>query len=113
MRAFVILAFLGIVFGVTVTESSSSSSTRSSVSPTLVWATGTDALGNLVTSLSIFTQLLRPYDFSPSPVSTGSIGLGTIKGTVGEIREYETKHNEGNVVNSNAFMGILAIIAMI
>lgn len=71
--------------------------TSSSVSPTLVWVTGTDANGKLATTQSTYYQsFMSTYTTAETP-SSGSIGLGSISGTVGEIRTYSmTTISQGN-----------------
>ena len=70
--------------------------TSSSVSPTLVWVTGTDANGKLATTQSIYYQsFMSTYTTAETP-SSGSIGLGSISG-MGEIRTYSmTTISQGN-----------------
>lgn len=62
----------------------------STVSSTLVWATGTDANGVLQTTQSVYTQSFSTLYLSVPSVSVGLIGMGTISGLVGEIRTYQT-----------------------
>lgn len=66
----------------------SSSSDSSSVSPTLVWVTGTNSLGVLQTSQSAYSQKFTTFYDQVASVPSGGLGLGSISGTVGHIREY-------------------------
>lgn len=75
------------VIGETTTSSTTASSSES---PTLVWVTGTDASGRLATTQSAYTQQFSQLYSSIASPSSGSIGLGTIQGTVGVVRTYET-----------------------
>lgn len=58
--------------------------------PTSIWVTGTDANGNLATTLSRFTQTFRlMWEIEAVPL-LGKIGMGSIQGKVGETRTYDT-----------------------
>lgn len=56
---------------------------------TLVWATGTDANGNLATTQSAYVQTFTSFFDEVASPSSGSIGLGSLTGSVGGIRIYE------------------------
>ncbi|CCH41771.1 putative secreted protein [Wickerhamomyces ciferrii] len=56
--------------------------------PTLVWATGYDENGELRTTQSTYTQTFAKFWTKVSDVPAGSIGLGSITGTVGTVRVY-------------------------
>lgn len=60
------------------------------VSPTLVWVTGTDAAGNLATTQSKYQQEFSTLYGSVPPVPSGQIGMGSLSGVVGEKRTYST-----------------------
>lgn len=78
-------------------SSSSSSKKSSSVSKTVVWATGTDSQGNLATTKSYYTQTFSIYYSSATgTVSSGSVGLGSLSGKVGQIREYTSSTISNN-----------------
>ncbi|EGW34290.1 uncharacterized protein SPAPADRAFT_59707 [Spathaspora passalidarum NRRL Y-27907] len=71
-------------------------------SPTLVWVTGTDANGILRTTQSPYTQQFSTFFTSVAAPSSGVIGLGTISGSVGEVRTYDIvtiTHNGGGASN--------------
>ncbi|CAK9437111.1 uncharacterized protein LODBEIA_P15350 [Lodderomyces beijingensis] len=72
---------------------SSSSSSASSVSPTLVWVTGTDSQGITRTTQSIFYQtFIKTYTANEETYSSGSIGVGSIDTdsiSLGSFRSYE------------------------
>lgn len=71
-------------------SSSSTSTTTTKVSTTLVWVTGTDSAGHTRTTQSAYTQTFSDfYGLLASP-SIGSIGIGSLSGSVGEIRTYST-----------------------
>ncbi|RLV95509.1 Protein KRE1 [Spathaspora sp. JA1] len=58
-------------------------------SVTLVWVTGTDAAGNLVTTQSIFSQSFQTFFTQVATPSSGAIGLGSLSGSVGDIKTYD------------------------
>ncbi|CDR43233.1 CYFA0S11e02080g1_1 [Cyberlindnera fabianii] len=72
-----------------VTATTSTSTSTQTPSPTLVWATGTDANGVLATTQSPYTQIFKSMYSTIQTPPAGSIGLGTIKGTIGH---YRTRH---------------------
>lgn len=72
---------------------------------TMVWATGTDSAGVLRTTQSpYFQKFTKQYSTTYSP-SSGSVGMGSLSGKVGEIRLYErttiSEHNAGLSTSSN------------
>lgn len=82
--------------------------TTTSVSKTLVWATGTDADGNLATTQSPYTQTFTSFFSELESPSSGNIGLGSLSGKVGQIRSYEhttiSQENGGiSFKSSNSF----------
>lgn len=58
--------------------------------PTSVWVTTTIAGGGLATVQVQFTQTFAPVASSAAEVPLGEMGLGTISGSVGGDRVYET-----------------------
>lgn len=58
--------------------------------PTSIWVTGTDANGNLATTLSEFTQTFQLMYLVEAVPLLGKIGMGSIQGKVGETRTYDT-----------------------
>lgn len=92
MLFFHFIAWLVATFGMVsaaTTSSSSSTSTTSTVKPTSVWVTGTDANGVLKTTQSRFEQTQFVVETSTTAVPSGAIGLGSVSGTVGQVRSYE------------------------
>ena len=90
MGLFYILVFLQVVMGATVSVSSSSTSTtssKSSVEPTLVWVTGTTN-GKLSVTQSPYTQKFPKMFSTTADAKSGGVGMGTLSGTVGDIRTY-------------------------
>ncbi|ODV73556.1 KRE1 domain-containing protein CYBJADRAFT_86317 [Cyberlindnera jadinii NRRL Y-1542] len=57
-------------------------------SPTYIWATGTDAAGVLQTTQSAYSQQFTRRWSTVASVPTGTIGLGTLEGTIGTVRTY-------------------------
>lgn len=57
-------------------------------SVTLVWATGTNADGVLTTTQSAFSQTFMDIHTTAAPVPSGTMGLGSISGEVGNVRSY-------------------------
>ncbi|RCK59333.1 Protein KRE1 [Candida viswanathii] len=92
--SYIFFLFLTLATAADETTSSSSSSatgtvrTTTSVSTTFVWVTGTDASGNLATTQSPYYQSFESFWTEVASPSSGSIGIGTISGSVGGIREY-------------------------
>lgn len=83
--------FIAFAFADTTTSSSSSSVSSTSVETTLVWVTGTDASGILRTTQSPYYQsFMSTYTTTSGTVPAGSIGLGSISGTLASIRTYES-----------------------
>lgn len=60
-----------------------------SQSPTLIWVT-TTSRGNAATIQVTFTQSFTSFYTTVETPPAGSVGLGTIRGTVGNIRTYRT-----------------------
>lgn len=58
------------------------------ISPTLVWVTGTDAAGVTQTTQSAYTETFPSFYTSVAVPPVGSIGLGSISGTIGTLRRY-------------------------
>lgn len=74
----------------TLTSDSSTiiSTSTQVISPTLVWVTGTDAAGVTQTTQSAYTESFPSFYTSVAVPPSGSIGLGTISGTIGTLRKY-------------------------
>lgn len=90
LSLFYILVFLQVVMGATVSVSTSSTSTtssKSSTEPTLVWVTGTTK-GIVTVTQSPYTQKFAKMFSATDDAKSGGIGLGTLSGTVGDIRTY-------------------------
>lgn len=89
--------FLFLAFTTAKTTSSSSTSsstatktTKTSQSNTSVWVTGTDASGITRTTQSVFSQSFKSaYTEAEETPSSGSVGLGSLSGSVGHIRTYD------------------------
>lgn len=54
----------------------------------MVWVTGTNSNGVTLTTESTYYQTFASFYSVLASPSSGSIGLGTISGSVGEIRTY-------------------------
>lgn len=94
-----------------VANETSSSSTSSSVKPTLVWATGTDENGVTKTTLSRYTQQFSTLYFSVASPSVGLIGLGTLSGLLADTRTYaRTTISENNALEATSFEGKFLIL---
>lgn len=65
--------------------------TTATATTTLIWVTGTDEDGVTRTTQSPYFQSFATLYTGSFEVSSGSIGLGSISGSVGEIRLYEKK----------------------
>lgn len=63
--------------------------TTSSKSQTLIWVTDTDSAGVTVTTQSPYFQTFTSMYDQIASYSSGSIGLGSLEGSVGGIRTYE------------------------
>ncbi|KAI5969653.1 hypothetical protein CANMA_001316 [Candida margitis] len=71
-------------------ESASTTSTTASQTKTSVWVTGTDASGITRTTQSVYYQSFKSaYTEAEETYTSGSVGLGTISGSVGNIRHYD------------------------
>ncbi|CAM9018561.1 hypothetical protein WICANDRAFT_83413 [Wickerhamomyces anomalus NRRL Y-366-8] len=78
-----------VIITTTLTSDSSTIvTTTKSQSPTLVWVTGTNEEGITQTTQSAYTEVFKSFYTSVEVPPKGSIGLGTIKGTVGTLRKY-------------------------
>lgn len=89
---FLRLLFLAAVASAAITTTTSASSLpSSSVSPTLVWVTGTDSNGILKTTQSAYHQSFSIHSLVAADVPSGAIGLGSLSGDVGQIRTYEQR----------------------
>lgn len=67
------------------TTTTSASTSRPPPAPTSVWATGL-LNGATTVTLSPFTQVFKPMYSTVQVPKAGSIGLGTISGTVGIVK---------------------------
>lgn len=76
-------------------ETTTTSST--SVTPTTVWVTSTLPNGGVATVLTEYHQVFKSFYVTVAEPSSGSIGLGTLKGTVGQLRNYPTITLSGTV----------------
>ncbi|CCG23105.1 Kre1 protein [Candida orthopsilosis Co 90-125] len=86
--------FLALTTAKTTSTTSSSSTatttTKTSQSNTSVWVTGTDASGITRTTQSVFSQSFKSaYTEAEETPSSGSVGLGSLSGSVGHIRTYD------------------------
>jgi len=95
--------------GTTTTSSSSSASTLSSLSKsdTTVWVTITTS-GALATVKTIYTQsFMSTYITEVDAPSSGNVGMGSISGNVGSLKEYSktTITNGGNGNRNFAYGG--------
>lgn len=87
--------FLALTSAETTSSSSSSSSsssttTKTSQTNTSVWVTGTDSNGVTKTTQSIYYQTFKSaYTEAQETASSGSVGLGSLSGSVGHIRTYD------------------------
>ncbi|KAG5420668.1 hypothetical protein I9W82_002549 [Candida metapsilosis] len=83
--------FLALTSAETTSSSSSSSSTtKKSQTNTSVWVTGTDSNGVTKTTQSIYYQTFKSaYTEAQETASSGSVGLGSLSGSVGHIRTYD------------------------
>jgi len=79
---------LPIITTTLTTDSSTITTTTISHSPTLIWVTGTNSEGVTKTTESIYTQKFSSFYSTVAVPPSGSIGLGTISGTVGTVRTY-------------------------
>lgn len=89
MRFLVFAWLFALVLGQIVNELPNGDTTTSSISekPTMVWVT-VITNGMLATVQAPFTQsFMSPYP-GDYPVASGLIGLGSLSGEVGKIREY-------------------------
>ncbi|CUM65276.1 uncharacterized protein PRCAT00002909001 [Priceomyces carsonii] len=66
-----------------------SAATTTSATPTSVWVTGTDSNGITRTTLSEYYQSFLSYPTTAASVPEGSVGLGSISGTLASIRTYD------------------------
>lgn len=91
-----------------------SSSSSSSQARTTVWMTGTNALGVTVVTQGIYTPTFRESPVFVSHVSEGLVGMGSLSGTVGKIRDYSTKTvNDGiSLKASGSFAIICALLVL-
>ncbi|KAK9463577.1 uncharacterized protein V1516DRAFT_40857 [Lipomyces oligophaga] len=95
MKAFTLLLclltlFSAVVYGqettsTTDTSTTSTTTTTATPDPTYVWITITTN-GVLITTSTPYVQEFSSMYTSLATLSTGSIGLGTISGTVGSVR---------------------------
>lgn len=116
LLSYIFFLFCSLVIAADETTSSSSSSsstgnvkTTTSISTTLVWVTGTDSAGNLVTTESPYYQSFISFWTEVASPSSGSIGLGSISGTVGGIREYsQTTISQGRGSSLTLGNGIIS-----
>ncbi|CAK7893245.1 predicted GPI-anchored protein 1 [[Candida] anglica] len=90
----VFMMIFSIVHAATTTSSVSASTT--SVEPTMVWVTGTDSLGILRTTQATYSQLFQSLWTSTTTVPAGSVGMGSISGTVGKVRTYSKTTESAN-----------------
>lgn len=81
------LLTLFLAFAVCLAETSST--TSSTKTTTLVWVTGTDSAGLTATTQSAYTQKFSSMYTSVATYESGSIGLGSLSGEVGDIRTYD------------------------
>lgn len=89
MRFLVFAWLFALILGQIVNELPNGDTTTSSISekPTMVWVT-VITNGMLATVQAPFTQsFMSPYP-GDYPVASGLIGLGSLSGEVGKIREY-------------------------
>lgn len=110
-----LIALAAVVAGDTTSSSSSTrSSSSSSQDRTTVWLTGTNALGATVVTQGIYTATFMEDPVLVSHVSEGLIGLGSLSGTVGKIREYSTKTMNGGIPlkASGSFAIMCALLAL-
>lgn len=84
---FLRLLLVAVVAAAAATTTSTLAS--SSVSPTLIWVTGTDEQGVLQTTQSPYHQSFAIHSLVAADVPSGAIGLGSLSGTVGHIRTYD------------------------
>ncbi|KAI5954622.1 KRE1 [Candida jiufengensis] len=82
-----------ISFSIADTTETTAATTITSVSPTLVWVTGTDSLGVTQTTQSTYYQsFITTYTENQESVSSGAIGLGSLTSgshKIGDIRSYD------------------------
>lgn len=126
----VFLLFLATFVSCAAASSSSESSSLSSSSAsttlvTLIWVTITRSDGALATVETPYSQSFATFYSEVATVPSGSIGIGSISGTVGEIRTYlqttinaapklGVLHNDSGFSGSRAvyFKAFVALIAM-
>ncbi|KAK9471541.1 uncharacterized protein V1510DRAFT_419565 [Dipodascopsis tothii] len=72
------------------TETTTTATTPTTTAVTTVWATFTNAQGLLTTALVTYSQSYYSLYSSFKDPASGSVGLGTISGTVGSVRVYTT-----------------------
>lgn len=78
-----------LAFSADATTTTATTTTATSTSVTLVWATGTNSLGITTVTQLVFTQtFMKTYTTAIVTWSSGEIGLGSLSGTVGQIRSY-------------------------
>lgn len=94
--------------GTTATTTSSPS-----VSPTSVYVTITTG-GVLATVLTVYLQLfMSTYSATVSDIQAGSVGMGSLTGSVGGVRLYSqtTISNEGAALGVAGGLGMFAFVA--
>ncbi|KAK9453482.1 hypothetical protein V1511DRAFT_489751 [Dipodascopsis uninucleata] len=119
-RLFKAFALVSLVFSyyVNALDATSSSSTTIIENPTIVWITTTVTLpGTTYTttpSITYFQSFTSMYTSLAMP-SSGSIGLGTISGTVGAVKSLETTIAASSGSSNSHFLGglITSILSMI
>ncbi|KAM9913262.1 hypothetical protein OXX69_001771 [Metschnikowia pulcherrima] len=106
---FYVLFSLGFAATTTTSSSSSSASSSSSVEPTTVWVTITTG-GALATVQSIWVQsFMSTYSDATSSATSGSMGMGSLSGSVGGVRTYtQSTVNGGSALYSNS-MALLVL----
>lgn len=85
--------------------------TTLSAKPTTVWVTITTN-GVVITTSSLWTQsFMTTFTNTVSGVLTGAVGLGTLSGSVGDIRSYsQTTVNEGRTLVYSGMFGLFALV---
>lgn len=77
--------------------------TTTSATTTLVWATGTNSAGVTTVTESAYTQTFSSVYTSAATVPSGSIGLGSLSGTVGNVKSYSVTTVSGGSSVSRDF----------
>lgn len=98
---------------ITVTEGTTKTYTSSREKTSNLWVTIVTNGNTVVVQTTFAQRFTSQYDTVASP-SSGSVGLGTISGTIGRVRTDMQSTVSGNaaVFGTSFFVSMLAFVAM-